>query len=622
MGKNNAVSTDRETAALRMIVERPSQFSCVISDDDATPARTWTPGAVIALLFSLALVAWAYHAIWLNPGRWGREDWDYFAHHYEACRKSIFEYGEYPWWNPWNCGGMPLAPNPQIGLWSPTFLCTAIFGVWAGLKMSVFGYALLAAAGAFVLARQLTGCPLAGLVCAVIYACNGAATLYFSAGHFGIQNYAWLPWIFNALLTYRTNRHCGWVVGGCLSMATLQSLHYVTVFLYVMAFAIGVWLFARRRGFERRRLFECGLVALLVVLAFCGRRILLAAQQVIENPRPHFAIHRTEMSLAQLADFLTRWQRRFEAAPTSAYSIRQLGWHERGAYVGWPVLVLFLCSFRHGCKWWHVLAITGLAISLGNARWYHPGYWLHELPVFAAMRVVTRWRIAAMLGIAVGAAVGLSGLVHRRLEWLAMLVAIAIVSTLAISCHVVLTEAFVIAPSMLDRAPISGTIEQLARRDVPRSAWSSLYPAIVAGRGVIAGYEPLVAGYQINTAARGLGDDGYRGEFGPAPAVRMTHWSPNRIQLAGPPGVAAWINQNSGSYWTVNSERPFSRLHSVDRTRALEVAIPDSGRLDFRVDPPLRRTGLILNAIGWLGCGGILSRQWFWRRSSKRQIVR
>jgi hypothetical protein len=43
-------------------------------------------------------------------------DWAYFLQIYEAARLSILEYHQFPWWNPWNLGGVPLYANPQFGL--------------------------------------------------------------------------------------------------------------------------------------------------------------------------------------------------------------------------------------------------------------------------------------------------------------------------------------------------------------------------------------------------------------------------------------------------------------------------------------------------------------------------
>ncbi len=80
------------------------------------------------MLVLLGAVLLAYMPTLFRLDKTGREDWDYFNHHYEAIRITVLEYGQYPWWNPWNCGGMPLATNPQIAVESIFTLCSLVFG--------------------------------------------------------------------------------------------------------------------------------------------------------------------------------------------------------------------------------------------------------------------------------------------------------------------------------------------------------------------------------------------------------------------------------------------------------------------------------------------------------------
>src|SRR3989442_14791319 len=108
-------------------------------------------GAVLGL--GLAMVC--------SGSRWGREDWDYFAHHYEAMRRTVVEYGQVPWWNPWSCGGIPLTANPQIGLVSINFPLVLVLGTYAGLKWAALAHLLLSAEGARRLGAQWLTDPVA-----------------------------------------------------------------------------------------------------------------------------------------------------------------------------------------------------------------------------------------------------------------------------------------------------------------------------------------------------------------------------------------------------------------------------------------------------------------------------
>lgn len=40
-------------------------------------------------------------------------DFDYFLQNYEAIRKTILEYHQFPWWNPWSGGGVATICQPS-----------------------------------------------------------------------------------------------------------------------------------------------------------------------------------------------------------------------------------------------------------------------------------------------------------------------------------------------------------------------------------------------------------------------------------------------------------------------------------------------------------------------------
>ena len=50
-----------------------------------------------------------------NPDGLGFGDWDFVLDKFEALRRTILIWGQFPWWNPWSRGGFPLAAEPQIG---------------------------------------------------------------------------------------------------------------------------------------------------------------------------------------------------------------------------------------------------------------------------------------------------------------------------------------------------------------------------------------------------------------------------------------------------------------------------------------------------------------------------
>ena len=80
-------------------------------------------------------------------------DFDYIAQLYESFRVSVIKYGQFPSWNPWMSGGIPLYTNPQFGLISIQSIFVILFGTIVGLKLGYVAYAFLGYIGFYLLLR-------------------------------------------------------------------------------------------------------------------------------------------------------------------------------------------------------------------------------------------------------------------------------------------------------------------------------------------------------------------------------------------------------------------------------------------------------------------------------------
>src|SRR5260370_36206419 len=67
----------------------------------------------------------------------GFSDWDQWYESQWVAWRTIFTFREFPFWDPYRCGGMPLLGHPESHFLSPLFLLTALFGPIAGLKMEL-----------------------------------------------------------------------------------------------------------------------------------------------------------------------------------------------------------------------------------------------------------------------------------------------------------------------------------------------------------------------------------------------------------------------------------------------------------------------------------------------------
>jgi hypothetical protein len=560
-----------------------------------------------------------------TPDRWGREDWDYFVHHYEAMRRSVLEYRQVPWWNPWNCGGMPLAANPQIGLVSISFLCVLLFGTTLGLKLATLIHLMIAAEGARWLSGLWLRDPVARVVAGFIYAGNGSVALYCAAGHLGIQLIAWIPWAIGLTFVLERGAIYGVALGVVLAMTVLTSMQYFAVYLFMIIAVLiisrlvaptafhGVLLHERcgqpwsmGQGSERdgtQRMIRNLMWASAVFLSLAGFRMVIASELVLDFPRGRFSqIRQSESVMDLVGSLIVPGQRIDRRAPGSVTP----GWHEYGCYVGVLPCLLFFASLKRGWRWWHVLALLCLWLAIGNARWFHLSRWVADMPVLGMMRVASRWRVIGVLGIALAVAQIVTDWHSSPRPWLrrvALFLSAAITLDLLIQSHLNYRDAFVLQPELIDRSDQPRTFVQQHNQSPPALASSAIQKTLNANYGVIYGYEPLI-GQDDNPRSSLLwvGHPEYRGEYssdsGP---VRLLHWSPNSIELEAAPGAEVVVNQNPGSYWLAKGCRVFPDLRAVDRHQTFKVTAESDGKVDLTVLPHTWLSGLAATMAGVVG---------------------
>ncbi|MBX9787759.1 MAG: hypothetical protein K2Y37_02495 [Pirellulales bacterium] len=515
---------------------------------------------------------------------------------------------------------MPLFAHPAF---SATWLIPLSADSLTQLKIFTTFHVLLALAGAYWLACDYFTSARAAVVCAMVFGLNGAMVGYLWAGHLPVAGIAYLPWVILFLRWSATSPGWGLVVGACVAVAALMCLHYTTMFLFVI---VPVWLSARALRADhatRHNLFVAGVCAAGVIAALAGTRLLLALQIVVENPWDGASRATTR------TDFPARLLPILFGTPELSPAIDSLHAktpHEYLSYVGIAMLVLAGLSLRRGWRWWHTLFVTCLLLALGNVAWYHPSRWLESIPLLSSMRVPTRWRLLGMLGLALAAGQGTSSLSESR-RWLRLGLPIVGVLEIGLHAYFVLANTLRLPVQEIAGPPIRDQIVQFQQWDVlgdarkPSDVNSAHYRFTHHGFGVVSGYESFIARSQPQTGALGYGHRCYRGEFGPADRVRQVVWSPNRIVLEGPPGTRAWINQNRGSYWLIDGQRPYRDLPVVDRTTVTSGVIPQGGRLEFRILPPYVAYGYWLQGAGALAI--ICGVAWVWMgrpRSALRPI--
>ncbi len=447
-------------------------------DNDAR----WLPWALRLAVLSLAL------PIMRHPDGLGFADWDFVLDKFEALRRTILIWGQFPWWNPWSRGGFPLAAEPQIGAVSLATPLVLALGTSIGLRLAAIVCLWLAVEGTYRLALLWLREPWGAAATALIYGLNGAVILATSMGYVLAMSFCSVPWL--AYFACRIGRRFsdGLWLGFWMGFVVMNGIQYIT--LYAAPLTAMIWARSFRLQPRERRgaILIHTLAALGVCLLICGWRLVTILLVILDDKRERVTFW-DETPFTMLHYLLFRpgpnWTSDFSAAEGSMFG-------DLSCYVGPLVLGLVLLSLRFGWRWWHTLTLVCFALALGSLRWYQPSSWLASWPIYGSAHVVTRWRLLGLLGMGFAAGSVLArwrGSPLRALRVLAPLLVVIIALDLVILGHQQFPRAFSVQPTpdLFPGPPVAAIVNV---RD------GLGYPCTLRGYGVIRGYEPMLSYYR------------------------------------------------------------------------------------------------------------------------------
>src|SRR5436190_5097112 len=96
----------------------------------------WRAKRIAALSLIYGGLAFAFCApLFEHPLATGYGDWDEKLSYYGAVLKSVVEYGQLPFWNPYKCGGGVLWQNPLVPLLAPAYPLAAVMPPALAIKL-------------------------------------------------------------------------------------------------------------------------------------------------------------------------------------------------------------------------------------------------------------------------------------------------------------------------------------------------------------------------------------------------------------------------------------------------------------------------------------------------------
>jgi hypothetical protein len=583
----------------------------------------WTDWLFSVVWLRLALFLAVIHELvpWLfqNPRNLLEYMDDHQFYTWESANKlTVLRYHQLPAWNPYWCGGTLGVAAPEDIFFAPDNLLRLFFDVGIARHFSVILGMVLAAEGAFRLARASGSSGFAAMCAAGVYGLNTIFPLWISNGFFNfIVGFGLMPWVGWCLIV-GVERPAYRLLGGFflawifLSAGTYPA-PYTLMLVGVLTLSLSVS-YAKRGPGQWRKPFESAIVlGVIFALLACAKFVPL---------------------MLFLKQFSRTWNpiEQFQAGMVlSNFTVLHI-----------PVLVLAGLAPLTRDRWSVIFTIAigfFFVMAMGDFDPLSPYHLIKQVPLFKQLRSPERHIILVFLFVALSAARTITAIE----DFIPKLLASLLARKSARELPVALRYAFVLCGTLFVAALFGPRFADLAKRCAPSYAT------------VLYSFEPPVRFEQQFRQHRGNRRDGHvfpsinmgsiycitgipvpespalRGdlpqeEFAQDPTsatVRRVSWSPNEIVLDVQASRRARVivNQNHHHHWRAS----VGTVVAHERLLAVDVP-PGHHRLVLRfVDRALQASVAVslVTLLALLAFGAYASARWAraWARSLKSALL-
>jgi hypothetical protein len=521
---------------------------------------------------------------------YGFHDWDIETAWRAITVIGLREYGEGPWWNPYQCGGVPAWGHVEgaSNLVSPYLPLYLLSDVRTAIRIEVLGQGLVGLVGTYLFAGCFSRSAALRALLAALFVLNGRWSLQAAVGHTWHLQYGLLPWAFYFFERSQAPGKLRWAIAAGVVMALQCFWGAIYPLPHTALLLSGYALLTALFGKTWRPLLGLA-IAGPVALGLSAPKLFAVVDHMSDVPR---LIDSNEViGLAELVVMLT--------APDQRYGVHSVrvpayNWHEWGLYVGGGGLLVLILGvlFARGTRE-HSLKILGLLCLLLGFGAFHPSApWtlLHRLPFFASQHVPSRFHFPMLLLLGAAfvafAATHLDDLVRRR-PWLdlVLLLPVAVIAwDMARFSRTPFEQAFWMeAPEDLRRAERFEHSLNPSVHYVRRDWAAPILLSMFANRGVIRcyGFDP---NYKPGAIAKQSPE--YRGLAWVAEGegtARVVEWTTNRavVEVSGArAGAVVAYDMNYDSSWRADGEPALDYAGVV-----AGKLVPGSNRIEFSYFP-------------------------------------
>ncbi len=499
-------------------------------------------------------------------------DWDYVMEMEWAPFFTVAHFHQFPFWDPYKCGGTPLLGNPQSRVLTPFFLLHLLVGPLIGIHLEIVAHLAIGFAGAYLLARVLDIGWVGGAACGTAFAGSSWYYLQLAAGHAAYSmSLMYLPLILVLFWVGWRRRQIVFAAptGLLTALIFFEGGFYQTSYLALMLAVLAITLAVQCRSFFPILL---AAIAGAFTITFAAPKLLPTIHLMGLYPRMVDPFEKTSFSMFIQALFSR--DQFFSRDSMGGF----WGFWEFGAYIGvfFGALALIGIALRPSRALpWSMTTLVLLALAAGNHGTYSPWVLFHHLPVFSAQHAPTRMLMVVTLCVAVLAGLGIDALCSRRRIWLTGL-AVVIVAVAMVDCWKVSTpnSQYLLGGGEQEPFERSPTFKQFYLQDDHR-----MFMMANANLGIVHCYEPAAR----DNRAYASNESGYRGEqylIGKGD-VGLARWTPNVLDydiVAHGPAVMV-VNQNFDPEW----ELAIGRGEVFENAGLISIRVP-SGEQHLRLE--------------------------------------
>ena len=555
-----------------------------------------------------------------QPQGLGTNDWDQHLFYYGAVLKSVVEYGQMPYWNPWYCGGNVLWQNPQIALLSPVYPLTALMSLQLAMKINIVLHCFIGFMGMHLLLTRVIGITFlpAVIYLATLVTMAGAPAIHLRVGHSVFLPGFYLPlqlyFFFTALKTGEWKH----VLLTSITMA-LMVFNGGTHILPMSVAALGCFAVCAAIGRRDWRPLAFFAVFGVAAVAYSAPKLLpvaqfVAGEQFWDTRNP---IEKPDLVTPEILKqtYLVPTQRVGSRLPMQRH-----GWHEYGNYIGTGSAIALVAGLlwvllrRSPSHHWFgvslaLTSVTLFALSLGEFSPYAPAALSQHLPLFENFRIPSRYTIPFLQFAALTLAWAFQSIVTRYGLARPARVAIAVLC-LSASAHLIIVNRWNLR-GIFNQPPFDTTFHWMAGpREIATDQVTNAYGpgspmlrALVEHRAFFHCYESLQL-YRASAA-----DRAHLFVQGTA-RISDVSFTPNRLEFnvfGGPEPAKVLMNYNWGPGWT-SSAGPIELIGSPGKLATVTIAPGQTGRYAFSFTPPGLYAGIAIFALAALASAAM------WRR--------